>query len=112
VAIRRDAASKIAAVSAAVTSTTGFIVTRSRCRSPRVVAQKKNRKWLGKIAFDYAGKGIAMETLIESTVRVTIRHSDSEPIASEAATASISRVDATGAKRPLKPQAPDDRIMV
>ena len=53
-----------------------------------------------------------METLIESTVRVTIRHSDSEPIASEAATASISRVDATGTERPLKPQAPDDLIMV
>ena len=53
-----------------------------------------------------------METLIESTVRVTIRHSDNELIASEAATASISRVDATGIERPLKPQAPDDRIMV
>ena len=35
----------------------------------------------------YAGMGIAMVTLIDSTVRVTIRHSDSAPIASEAATA-------------------------
>ena len=36
-----------------------------------------------------------METLVASTVRVTIRHRDSEPIASEAATASISRDDVT-----------------
>ena len=48
----------------------------------------------------YAGIGIAMETLIDSTVRVTITHSDSEPIASEAATAFLSRDDATGAERP------------
>ncbi len=40
-----------------------------------------------KMIFGYAGIGIAMVTLIESMVRVTIRHSDSEPIASEAATA-------------------------
>jgi hypothetical protein len=33
-------------------------------------------------------------------VSVTIRQSDSEPIASEATTASISRGDATGAERP------------
>jgi hypothetical protein len=52
-----------------------------------------------------------MLTLIDSTVRATIRHSDSEPIASEAATASISRDEATGAERPLKPTAPGDRIM-
>ncbi|MDB5635782.1 MAG: hypothetical protein JWP51_690 [Bradyrhizobium sp.] len=52
-----------------------------------------------------------MATLIESTVRVTIRHSDSEPIASEAATASVSREEATSAERMLKPDAPDDRIM-
>ena len=59
----------------------------------------------------YIGIGIAMLTLIESTVRATIRHSDSEPIASEAATASISRDEATGAERPLKPAAPGDRVM-
>ena len=59
----------------------------------------------------YAGIGIAMLTLIDSTVRATIRHNDSEPIASEAATASISRDEATGAERPLKPTAPGDRIM-
>jgi hypothetical protein len=64
-----------------------------------------------KIIFGYAGIGIAMVTLIESMVRVTIRHSDSEPIASEAATVRISRDEATGAERPLKPVAPGDRIM-
>src|SRR6202142_1195415 len=64
-----------------------------------------------KIILNYAGIGIAMLTLIENTVRVTIRHSDSEPIASVAATASISRDEATGAAWPLKPPAPDDRIM-
>src|ERR1700693_3059462 len=60
---------------------------------------------------DYMGSGMAIETLIDSTVRVTIRHSDSEPIASVAATASISPVDATGAERPLKPAAPGNRFM-
>jgi hypothetical protein len=59
----------------------------------------------------YAGIGIAMLTLIDSTVRATIRHNDNEPIASEAATASINRDDATGAVRPLKPTAPGDRVM-
>jgi hypothetical protein len=59
----------------------------------------------------YAGIGIAMLTLIDSTVRATIRHSDSEPIASEAATASVSRDEATGAEWLLKPAAPCDRIM-
>ncbi len=62
--------------------------------------------------FGYAGRGIAMETLIESIVRVTIRHSDNAPIASEAATASVNRDEATGALRPLKPAVPGDRIMV
>jgi len=52
-----------------------------------------------------------MLTLIESIVRATIRQSDSEAIASEAATASVSRVEATGATLPLKPAAPADRIM-
>jgi hypothetical protein len=66
----------------------------------------------GKMIFDYAGIGIAMLTLIDSTVRVTISQSDSEPIASEAATASVSRGEATGAERLPKPAAPGDRIMV
>ena len=61
--------------------------------------------------FGYAGIGIAMLTLIDSIVRVTIRQSDSDPIASEAATASVSRDEATGAERPLKPAAPGDRVM-
>jgi hypothetical protein len=53
-----------------------------------------------------------METLIESTVRVTIRHSDNPPIASRAATAWVGRDEATDAARPSKPAAPGDRIMV
>src|ERR1700682_3490559 len=52
-----------------------------------------------------------MVILIESTVRVTIRHSDSEPTASEAATVPVSRDEATGAERPSKPAPPGDRIM-
>jgi len=53
---------------------------------------------------------MAIATLIDSTVRVTIRHSDNEPIASEVATASVSWDDA-GAEPPLKPAAPGDRFM-
>src|SRR5260370_11006436 len=52
-----------------------------------------------------------MVTLIESTVSVTIRHSDSAPIASEAATVWVSRDDATGAEQPSKPAPPRDRVM-
>jgi hypothetical protein len=63
------------------------------------------------IGSGYAGIGIAMQTLIESTVILTIRHSDSEPIASVAATASASRDEATGAEGLSKPAGPDDRIM-
>jgi hypothetical protein len=66
---------------------------------------------LKKSVLGYAGIGIAMETLIESTVRVTIRHSDSEPIASVAATASASRDEATGADGLSKPAGPGDRVM-
>ena len=60
----------------------------------------------------YAGIGIAMVTLIDSTVRATIRHSDNPPTASEPATAWVNRDKATGAERPLEPKAPDDRVMV
>jgi hypothetical protein len=74
------------------------------------VLSREKREWPNK-SFDQKA-GIATETWIESTVSVTIRHSDSEPIASDAATASISRDEATGAERPLKPAAPGDRIMV
>ena len=55
--------------------------------------------------------GIAIVTLIDSTVRVTIRHSDSPPIASVPATAWVSLDKATGTERPSKPTAPDDRVM-
>jgi hypothetical protein len=60
---------------------------------------------------DQTGSGIAMLTLIDITVRVTIRHSDSEPIASEAATALVNRDEATGAAWPSKPAARGDRSM-
>jgi hypothetical protein len=50
--------------------------------------------------------------LLDSTVRVTIRHSDSEAIASDAATASLNRGDATAAAGLVKPAATADRVMV
>jgi hypothetical protein len=110
VTIKNDADSRIATVSAAVTSTRGdFIVTRSRWISSRLVAQKF--RMVRRNNLSYAGIGIAMLTLIENTVRLTIRHSDSEPIASAVATASISRDEATGIERLSKPAAPDDRFM-
>ena len=53
-----------------------------------------------------------MDTLIESTVSVTTSHSDSAPIASEAAMALVSREDATDTGRLMQPDVPGDRIMV
>jgi hypothetical protein len=91
-----------------------FIIARSRCRSCAVwrkIAERLENNWPGKMGSGYAGIGIAMLTLIESTVRLTITHSDSEPIASEAATASVSLDEATGAEGRSKPAAPGDRIM-
>ena len=81
---------------------------------PEDVEQLKQAFGKAIIARDHAtGQiGIAVATLIESTVRVTTRHNDNAPIASVAATASFRRDEATGAVRPLKPQAPDDLIMV
>jgi hypothetical protein len=58
----------------------------------------------------YAGMDIAAPSLLDSTVMVTIRQSDSEAIASEAATASRSRGDATATAGLVKPAVPD-RIM-
>jgi hypothetical protein len=58
----------------------------------------------------YAGIGIAIEIVIESTVNVTIRQSETEPTASVAATAPGNR-DNARAERPLKPAAPEVRIM-
>src|SRR5258707_3245317 len=52
-----------------------------------------------------------MPALIESTVRVTIRHIESAPSASEPATAWVSLDETTDAARPPKPAAPDDRII-
>jgi hypothetical protein len=60
----------------------------------------------------YAGNGIPAPSLLDSTVRVTIRQSDSEAIASEAATASLSPGDATATAGRLKPATPEDRVMV
>jgi hypothetical protein len=79
-------------------------------RDAGIACCRANCEWPQKI-FDYAGSGMAIATLIESTVRVTIRHSDNEPMAGEAATASVSRDDAAGEERPLKPAAPGDRFM-
>jgi hypothetical protein len=56
--------------------------------------------------------GTPAPSLHDSTVRVTIRQSDSEAIASEAATASVSRVDVEGTAGLLKPAEPEDRVMV
>jgi hypothetical protein len=57
------------------------------------------------------GKGIATVALIDSTVRVTMRQSDSVPIASEVAMAPSNREEATGARLLSKPTAPGDRII-
>ncbi len=61
---------------------------------------------------DYAGTGIAMVMLLDSTVTATTRHSVSAPSASDAAIALVSRDDATGAGRLWKPAVPDHRLMV
>lgn len=56
--------------------------------------------------------GSPAASLLDITVRVTIRQSDSEAIASEAATASVSRLDATATAGLLKPAGREDRGMV
>ena len=56
--------------------------------------------------------GTPAPILLDSTVRVTIRHSDSEAIASAAATASIRRGDATATAGLVKPAAIVGRAMV
>jgi hypothetical protein len=61
--------------------------------------------------WDYTGIGIAMVTLIESTVSGTTRQNDNAPIASEVAMALVDREAATGRRLP-KPAMPGDRIMV
>ena len=48
---------------------------------------------------------------IDSAVNVTTRHNESAPSASEAATASISPEEATGALRPPKPAAACELVM-
>jgi hypothetical protein len=61
---------------------------------------------------NHYGMGIATVALIDSTVRVTMRQSDSVPIASEVAMAPSNREEATGAWLLSKPAAPGARIMV
>ena len=53
-----------------------------------------------------------MVTLIDNTVSVTTRHSDSVPIASEVAMALANREEATGAGWFAKPTVPGNRIML
>jgi hypothetical protein len=56
--------------------------------------------------------GMPAPSLLDSTVRVTIRQSDSEAIASEAATAPLSRVDAAATSGLVKPTGPENQVMV
>jgi hypothetical protein len=107
VAIRNNAVSTMAAASDAVTHTTGVFI----CKSPsrrRPLFFKKKLFWK---KAGQTGSGIAMLTLIDITVSATIRHSESAPIASEAATALVNRDEATGAAWPSKPAARSDRVM-
>jgi hypothetical protein len=106
VAIRNNVVSTIAAASDVVTHTTGVFISSLRRGDDRCFEKKLFWKKL-----DQTGSGIAMLTLIDITVRATIRHSESEPIAREAATALVNRDEATGAAWPSKPAARDDRIM-
>ena len=97
VAITNVAASRIAAVSA-----DGHKSDRCLHRRPPampIIARCSFGKDANRKCRNHAGIGSAMDTLIESTVSVTTRHSDSAPIASEAAMALVSREDATGAGR-------------
>src|SRR5579864_6659936 len=71
-----------------------------------------NPKRLDEIKWVYAGNGNPAPSLLDSTVRVTIRQSDSEAIASEAATASLNRIDATATAGLEQPTGPEDRGMV
>jgi hypothetical protein len=107
VVIRSATANRIATASTTVTSPTGvFIMVRSRSKSSHA-GNDANGK-----AADYPANGIAIETLIDSTVSVTTRHSENAPIASVAAMALVNREEATGAGRLPKPTVPSDRIMV
>jgi hypothetical protein len=54
---------------------------------------------------------MAMLAFIDNAATTTARQSENAPKASDAATASINRGEATLALRPLKPCAPGERIM-
>ena len=102
VAINSQPASRIAAVSVAVTMITGAFIDPNRGAYRRALSFE-NADGSENSVGRQAGIGIAMPTLIVNTVSVTIRQSDSEPIASVAATASFNRVEATRVERPSKP---------
>ena len=61
---------------------------------------------------DQAGMGIPAPSLPDSTVKVTIKQSESDAMASEAATVPLSRVDAIATAGPVKPAGAKDRLMV
>jgi hypothetical protein len=107
-AISNDAESRMAMASEMATSTTGVFIARVAAHRP---LSRNTANGLGKITWGYAGNGMAIESLIESNVSVTTRQSETEPIASVAATASVNRDDATGAGRRLKPVAPVGGVM-
>src|SRR5579864_7664976 len=56
--------------------------------------------------------GMPKPSLLDSTASVTTRQSESEAIASETASASLSLLDASAAAGPVKPAGPEDRVMV
>ncbi len=56
--------------------------------------------------------GMPEPSLLDSTASVTIRHSESEAIASETATTSLSLLDASAAAGLVKPAGPEDGVIV
>ena len=56
--------------------------------------------------------GMPEPSLLDSTASVTIRQSESEAIASETATTSLSLLDASAVAGLVKPAGPEDRVMV
>jgi hypothetical protein len=60
---------------------------------------------------DQAGSGIAIATLIDSTVSVTARHSDNAPIVIAVTVVLVNRDGAAGTVRLPEPAAPGDHVM-
>jgi hypothetical protein len=59
-----------------------------------------------------AGIGRLAPSLLDSTASATITQSESAATASEAATASLSLLDATATAGMWKPAGPEDRVIV